>query len=74
MPGTDRTGPEGKGSRTGRGMGKCNPSNESNNTDMPESEIPRGRGRGLGRRWEQGFGGGQGRGLGNGRGMGRGRS
>ena len=28
MPGFNSTGPEGKGSRTGRGLGKCNPNNK----------------------------------------------
>ena len=44
MPGFDRTGPMGKGSQTGRKMGKCNSKNETE----PE-EIPRGRG--FGRRF-----------------------
>ena len=36
MPRLDRTGPEGKGSKTGRGMGRCNPDNSlqtKNNSD-----------------------------------------
>ena len=60
MPRFDRTGPEGKGSRTGRELGKCNPASK----DSPdESRFGkgfrrgqnqggsrlRGRGRGLGR-------------------------
>ena len=55
MPGFDKTGPEGKGSMTGRGMGPCNP------------KTPKGQGvgRGLGR----GFGRGRGLGRGFGRGV-----
>lgn len=48
MPGFDKTGPEGKGPMTGRGMGPCNPN------------TPKDLGRGLGR----GRGRGRGRGLG----------
>lgn len=46
MPRFDRTGPEGKGSQTGRRMGKCNPENDSstNNTFF---------GRGFGRRFSR---------------------
>ena len=52
MPNFDKTGPEGKGPKTGRGLGKCtNPENEK-----------RGLGRGLGR--NQGAGRGQERGRG----------
>ena len=53
MPGFDRTGPEGKGPRTGRGMGQCNP------------KTPKGQntGRGFGRGF---FGRGAGRGFGRG--------
>ncbi len=61
MPGFDRTGPEGKGSRTGRGLGKCNPNNKSDDTDTREDNVTGRLGRAFGR----------GRGLG--RGMGRGR-
>jgi hypothetical protein len=58
MPGFDRTGPEGKGSRTGRGLGRCNPKNSEKNDDQLDDFRPvgrmgrgyrRGRGRGLGR-------------------------
>ena len=48
MPGFDKTGPEGKGKMTGRGMGSCNP-------DAP-SGFGRGGGRGMGRGRGQGFG------------------
>lgn len=59
MPGLDRKGPEGKGSQTGRKMGRCN----SNNGIVPENEVQgeslekgRGRGLGLGRGRKQGLG------------------
>lgn len=52
MPGMNGTGPQGMGSMTGRGMGKCNPNNEN------VSNVGYGLGRGLGR--------GRGRGLGRG--------
>jgi len=51
MPGGDRTGPEGKGPRTGRGMGPCG------------SGSGRGRGRGAGRGTGRGLGLGYRRGL-----------
>ena len=54
MPGFDRTGPEGEGSRTGRGMGKCNPKN--NVTDDTLQGRGQGRGRGFGRARGGGFG------------------
>ena len=60
MPGLDRTGPMGQGSRTGRGLGLCS-----------GGTVGAGRGLGLGLR--RGFGagrGGAGRGLGRGRGFG----
>ena len=44
MPGLDRTGPEGRGSRTGRGFGKCNPDSQSNRTDTASNNFPDGRG------------------------------
>ncbi|MBU0577119.1 DUF5320 domain-containing protein [Patescibacteria group bacterium] len=43
MPNFDKTGPEGKGPMTGRGMGPCNP-------NAPRG-CNRGRGRNLGRRF-----------------------
>ena len=57
MPGLDRTGPEGQGSRTGRQMGKCAPKQE-------ESDGENGFGKALGRGRGRGFGKGPGRGLG----------
>lgn len=75
MPGLDRTGPEGKGSQTGRGLGKCNPNNQKTDEQLDEKEFPAGRGRGagngLGRRSR--FRGGNGNGPG-GRRFGRGNS
>jgi hypothetical protein len=46
MPAKDGTGPEGKGPRTGRGLGNCN----TNNTQTKDSKFGRGfgPGRGLG--------------------------
>jgi hypothetical protein len=76
MPGLDRTGPEGKGSRTGRQMGKC--ANKDSSDPDPETPLGRepgsGLGRGLGRGMGRGMGRGAGRGAGrtSGRGMGRG--
>lgn len=65
MPGGDRTGPQGKGPKTGLQLGDC------------EGATPVQRGNGLGRGQGQGLGRGRGRGLGranvNRRGMGRGR-
>jgi len=63
MPRGDRTGPEGRGSMTGRGLGNCSGSGEPAYTSGN-------RGRGF----RRGFGGGFGRGLGRffgGRGFGR---
>lgn len=52
MPGFDRTGPQGNGSLTGRGLGKCRPAatdanNESDNASTDQRLF--GRGAGLGR-------------------------
>ena len=71
MPGFDRTGPNGQGSQTGRGLGKCNPKNQKLNEQVDQEDYSRGLGGGFGRgrvrnRW-RGFGLGQGRGLGRGR-------
>jgi len=48
MPGLDRTGPQGQGSRTGRGLGRCNPNNEISADGLP---LQRGLRRGQGRGW-----------------------
>lgn len=67
MPGLNHTGPEGKGPRTGRGLGKCKP------TDQEISEIPYNENRpqrlrlGLGHRSNRGFGAGKGLGRRSGR-------
>ena len=63
MPSGDRTGPEGYGPRTGRGLGYCNGYNSPGYT----KGTPRG-GRGLGRGFGRGFRRGFGRGFGWGRG------
>ena len=60
MPRKDGTGPDGMGSRTGRGLGRCNP--DSNNAN-PISRKGRGSGQGP-RRNAGGGGGGKGRGRG----------
>lgn len=71
MAGRDTRGPEGKGSMSGRGLGRCAGSDESGY--KPDSESA-GRGRGFGRRCGQGAGRGYGRGGGGGVGQGRGRT
>ena len=58
MPGGDKTGPRGKGPKTGRGMGDCG-------TTEKQLEDNRDLGRGRG-------GPGKGKGRGNGKGLGRG--
>jgi hypothetical protein len=58
MPGLDKTGPEGKGSRTGRKLGKC--------TNVPENEIKEKLGRGMGLRRKAGGGKGLGKRIRNG--------
>jgi len=68
MPGFDRTGPEGKGSRTGRGLGKCKDPENLTGQEGDINEDSRGRGRGFGF-----FGFGRASGRGPGRGFGRGR-
>ncbi len=72
MPGEDRTGPQGQGPKTGRGLGRCNSKDDEQKTP---DESGRGQGQGLGR-GQGGPGRGQGRGGGSGgagRGRGRGR-
>lgn len=70
MPRFDGTGPEGRGPRTGRVLGKCNPDNNAN-SDLSEKDFPAGAGRGRG--YGRGFGAEGGRGAGRGFGFGRGR-
>lgn len=70
MPGLDRTGPQGQGSRTGRGLGKCNPSTRTNNDSLQANDVSEesgtrrnyrmGKGAGLGKGRRQ-----HGRGRGN---------
>lgn len=66
MPGLDRTGPRGQGSRTGRQMGKCNPENKNQNNFGSASEPGDNErsffGNGSGFRRKGGRGRGQGRG------------
>lgn len=69
MPGLDRSGPEGKGSMTGRGQGKCRGASD-NPKESPESTDDS-RGNGRGRRFGFGFRSGSGRGRGRGLGQGR---
>lgn len=61
MPGLDRTGPNGRGSRTDRANGKCKSKNLNSNTDAST----------LGFSEEKGRGHGICKGLRNGRGIGR---
>ena len=52
MPNLDKTGPEGKGPRTGRGLGNCGPTDKKNEEikhPLPPRVASRGLGRGLGR-------------------------
>ena len=65
MPQGDRTGPQGQGPRTGRGMGKCG---SKVGTPAPQGQGGMATGQGAGR----GAGRGQGRGAGRGRGGGQG--
>ena len=55
MPKLDKTGPEGKGQETGRGLGNCK--------QTPLKELFRGLGRGMGRRRKSGGGNGKGKRL-----------
>ena len=80
MPGFDRTGPEGQGSRTGRQLGKC--SKPEDQADGKESQtgqglrrgMGRGAGRAAGRAARRGTGREPGRGPRNGSGRGPGRN
>lgn len=51
MPGFDGTGPMGQGSRTGRGLGRCNPANDTGEKNTMGYQVPMGGGfgRGFGR-------------------------
>jgi hypothetical protein len=70
MPQEDRTGPQGRGPKTGRGMGKCGP---KGGAPTPQDQGGIGAGRGQGRGSGKGMGRGSGRGGGQGSGKGRGR-
>lgn len=73
MPGFNGRGPEGEGPKTGRGLGRCKPSNKENlkkNEDLQEMEFPE-KGSEMGKRrgvkaCGEGRGGNRGRGLGRG--------
>jgi hypothetical protein len=52
MPGLNGNGPEGQGSQTGRGLGKCNPNNLSPDNQVAIEDFPKGRSR----RRRKGFG------------------
>ena len=60
MPNRNRTGPQGKGPRTGRGMGNCPPSSDSLIDDISNTPsiagVPRrdGSGRGVGANYGRG--------------------
>ena len=68
MPREDKTGPQGQGSRTGKGQGRCNP---KGGTPVAPGQGGMGSGRGQGAGQSQGAGQGQGKGRGSGRGSGR---
>ena len=67
MPGLDRTGPESRGSRTGRGFGNCRPDSKSNEMDNTSQDVQDDRGFGRGKAQ------GRNRFRGGGRGLGRNR-
>ena len=66
MPGLNRRGPQGEGQMTGRGRGRCNPSNRVVNSFDAQAEggknapfrlgVGRGMGQGAGRGMDQGQG------------------
>jgi hypothetical protein len=64
MPGGDRTGPRGLGSRTGRGLGYCAGYDAPGYTKGPGMGLGRGWGRGRGVGYSRGFWYGRGRGWG----------
>jgi hypothetical protein len=53
----DKTGPTGQGSKTGRGLGRCNPDFKENFTQNDEDNYPRHFGKGRGRGRSEGSGG-----------------
>ena len=65
MPNGDRTGPEGKGPKTGRGLGYCAGNKQAGrNSDAPRQGQGRGLRNGSGRRLGNGLGRGQRKGFG----------
>jgi hypothetical protein len=68
MPGKDRTGPQGQGPKTGRGLGKWSSKGENR---APQEQDGMGTDRGQGRRSGKGAGRGRGKGRGAGQGQGR---
>jgi len=56
MPYRDGTGPEGKGPRTGRGLGNCNDNGVKAQENAPRGFFGLGRGRGQGAGRGRGFG------------------
>lgn len=70
MPGLNSTAPEGKGPHTGRGLGRCKPTDQKKNENLKNEDRPQGYGRGMG----QGSNRGRGAGKGLGRRLGRGNS
>jgi len=79
MPGLNRRGPEGEGPMTGRGQGRCNPSNRvANSFDASagsgmNAPFRLGAGGGMGQGAGRGMGQGAGRGMGQGQGLRMGR-
>ena len=75
MPRQDGTGPEGKGSMTGRGAGKCGGQNKNQDgsavSNAPLGGGPNNTGGGRGTDGGRGRGGGGGRGRGGGQGQGK---
>ena len=70
MPRGDKTGPQGEGSMTGRGRGKCNPTDRAS---APKGRGGKRSGRRAGKGQRQGAGQGIGRSAGSGACQGRGR-
>jgi hypothetical protein len=65
MPGIDKSGPDGRGPKTGRGLGYCGGNQPFHHeTDTPRMRRRRVFSRGLGRNAGRGVGGGQGMGRG----------
>lgn len=56
MPGFNGAGHEGQGSKTGRGMGKCNPQRPQKNSDESGEQPTSGNGGGKGRGRRMGMG------------------